>query len=210
MGEDLVTAAHAVAPTITAAADRIEADRGLPPEVVDPLLDDGLFTMLLPRSYGGAELDLPTYVRAIEELARADGSVAWCVGQANGLLNYIAYLDPTTARSLFVGQRTVLANGPGEGNRPGRAVAVDGGYLVSGRWMFASGIGHGSWLLAVCHLFASDGSSCVDDGGKPAQRLMLLPKSAAIATCDCGGTVTTVGRSRGSRPVHCRVVTRFV
>jgi indole-3-acetate monooxygenase len=179
-GEDLVQASRALAPQIQAAADEIEARRQLPAEIVDALYAAGLFTMLLPRSLGGAELDLPTFVRAIEQLARADGSVAWCVGQANGLCNYMAYADPATARSLFGHDgRTILANGPGEGNRPGCAVECDGGYRVTGRWMFASGIGHANWLLAVCQLHASDGSPKTDEDDRPAQRLLLLPKSSA-------------------------------
>jgi alkylation response protein AidB-like acyl-CoA dehydrogenase len=125
-----------------------------------------MFRLVLARSLGGAELDLPTYVRVVEQLARADASVAWCVGQANGLCNYLAYAEPSVARKVFEGGRTILANGPGEGNRPGRAVRVAGGYRISGTWMFASGIPHATWLLAVC---------TIDDG----QRLMLIPKSAA-------------------------------
>jgi alkylation response protein AidB-like acyl-CoA dehydrogenase len=122
----------------------------------------------LPRSLGGAELDLPTYVRAIEELAKADGSVAWCVGQANGLLRHAAYLEPSVGQEVFADAGTILANGPGEGNRPGTAVCLADGYRVSGRWNFASGIGHANWLVAVCAL-----------ENTREQRYMLFPKSSA-------------------------------
>ncbi len=175
----MVDAARALGPYIEAVSEQIERDRMLPPDLVDALIDAGLFTMLLPASLGGAELDLPTFSRAVEEVARADGSVAWCIGQANGLAAYMAYVDPAVARAVFLEKRTILANGPGEGNRPGRAVSVDGGYLVTGKWLFASGIGHATWLLAVCHLFDRSGTQVVDPGGKPAQRLMLLPRSSA-------------------------------
>jgi alkylation response protein AidB-like acyl-CoA dehydrogenase len=178
-GEALVDAARALGPAIEDAAERIERDRLLPRDLVDALFDAGLFTMLLPASLGGAELDLPTFARAVEELARADGSVAWCIGQANGLAAYMAYLDPAVAHDVFRQQRTILANGPGEGNRPGRADEVDGGYQVTGKWLFASGIGHATWLLAVCHLFDRTGTRVEDAGGKAAQRLMLIPKSSA-------------------------------
>jgi indole-3-acetate monooxygenase len=180
-GDALVAAARVQGPLIEAAAEGIERERRLPSQVVDALLDAGLFTMLLPASLGGAELDIPTFARAVEELARADASVAWCVGQANGLAAYMAYLDPAVAREVFAPERrTILANGPGEGNQPGRAVKTDGGYRVSGRWMFASGIGHATWLLAVCHIYATDGDTpTLDAHGKPAQWLMLIPKQSA-------------------------------
>jgi indole-3-acetate monooxygenase len=174
-----VAAARALAPSIEAAADRIEQERRLPQELADELFDAGMFSMLLPASLGGLETDLLSFARGVEELARADGSVAWCVGQANGLAAYMAYLEPTTGRELFRDRRTILANGPGEGNRPGRAVEVAGGYRIDGRWMFASGIGHATWLIAVCHIFDVHGQPRCDPDGRHAQRLMLIPKSSA-------------------------------
>ena len=179
-GEALVSAARALAPRIVAAADEIEHKRLLPRDLVDALYDCGLFTMLLPASLGGAEIDVPSFARAVEEVARADASVAWCIGQANGLSAYMAYIDPAAAHAVFKGtSRAILANGPGEGNQPGRAVATSGGYRVSGKWMFASGIGHATWLLAVCHLFNHDASPMLEADGKQSQRLMLLPKTSA-------------------------------
>jgi indole-3-acetate monooxygenase len=174
-----VAAARALRPAIEAAAERVERERGLPPELVQALVDAGLFSMLLPAELGGAELDLPTFARSVEELARADASVAWCVGQANGLAAYMAYLDPSVARDAFGRAPPLLANGPGEGNRPGRAVETEAGYQVTGRWMFASGIGHATWLLAICHLYAADGTQRDDADDTPAQRLMLVPKASA-------------------------------
>ena len=181
-GEALVDAARALQPRIVALADQIERERGLPAELVDALYAAGLFTMLLPASLGGSELDLPTFTMAVEALAQADGSVGWCVGQANGLAAYMAYLDRRSTRDVFDGQRVILANGPGEGNTPGRAVKVAGGYRVSGRWMFASGIGHATWLLGICHAYAAPDADPEPDSeidGRPGQRLMLFPKSSA-------------------------------
>jgi alkylation response protein AidB-like acyl-CoA dehydrogenase len=88
------------------------------------------------------------------------------------------------------GRRGILANGPGERNRPGTATQVEGGYQVSGRWNFASGIRHASWVLAICRLHAPDGEPIVHagdpaeytpgaeglfSGQRPAERLMLVP-----------------------------------
>lgn len=164
-----------------AVADEIERERALPLALVEALYDAGLFTMLLPQSLGGSELDLPSFSHVVEALAQADGSVAWCIGQANGLAAYMAYLNRETAHQVFSkGSRVILANGPGEGNRPGRAVRVEGGYLVTGRWMFASGIGHATWLLGVCYVYSQrDGEPESEIDGRPGQRLMLFPKSSA-------------------------------
>jgi alkylation response protein AidB-like acyl-CoA dehydrogenase len=166
---DFVAAARALAPEIEARADQIEHDRAIPRELVDALIDAGMFRLMLPRSLGGVELELPTYVKVVEELARADASVAWCVGQANGLCNYIAYADPAAARVAFAGGRTILANGPGEANRPGRAQPVQDGFRITGKWMFASGFPHATWLLAICEVETASNEA--------EQRLMLVPKS---------------------------------
>jgi alkylation response protein AidB-like acyl-CoA dehydrogenase len=163
----LVGAARALGPRIATLADATERDRRLPGELVEALIETGLFTMLVPASLGGAELDLPTYVRAVEELARADASVAWCVGQASGLSALAAFLEPSVARAIFAGPSPpILANGPGEGNKPGCAVRVDGGYRISGRWNFASGCRHAGWLQAICQ---------IQDAPEPNLRYMVFP-----------------------------------
>jgi alkylation response protein AidB-like acyl-CoA dehydrogenase len=178
-GAAFVAAAEDLAPRIQAAADSIEDERGLPADLVDALYDAGLFTLLLPRALGGHQVDLLTFVRCVEAIARADASAGWCIGQANGLAAYMAHLDPRAAADVFGGRRTILANGPGEGNQPGRAVEDRGGYRVTGRWMFASGIRHATWLLAICALTSPDGTPRTDPDGSPSLRLLLLPKSAA-------------------------------
>lgn len=178
-GAVLLEAAHELAPRILAAADEIEAQRRLPAPLVDALYAAGLFSMLVPASLGGAELDLPSYARVIEALARADGSVAWCVGQASGLSAYAAYLDRSAAADVFgAGRRVIFANGPGQGNTPGRAVCTPDGYRLSGRWNFASGVRHATWLLAICNLYTPDGEMLLD-GTEPAERLLLLPVARA-------------------------------
>src|ERR1700731_3758318 len=81
---DYLERARELAPTIAAAADEIERIRQLPEAIVEALIERGIFRMLLPRSLGGAELDPLTYVRVLEEIAKADPSTAWCLGQNSG------------------------------------------------------------------------------------------------------------------------------
>src|SRR5688572_3423314 len=117
-GEALVAAACRLRPSIEAAADEIERERRLPERLVAALYDARLFHALVPASLGGLELHLLAFVRAVEELARADGSVAWCVGQAAGLGgSYLTYFDPRAAREVYLEseRRAIMANGPGEG-----------------------------------------------------------------------------------------------
>ena len=80
---DCVANARALAPKIAAAAPHIEANRELPADLVDALHEARLFRMLVPRSYGGEEISPVDYMHAIEEIAKADASTAWCVAQTS-------------------------------------------------------------------------------------------------------------------------------
>src|SRR6266540_6807705 len=113
---DCVARVRALAPLIAAHADRIEREREIVPEVLSALHDARLFRMLLPRSVGGLEVEPATFMQAIEELAKADGSTAWCVAQASGCSVTAAYVAPEMAREIFGDARAVMASGPSGAN----------------------------------------------------------------------------------------------
>ena len=176
-GEPYVERARALAPLIEDAADEIEATRRLTPAVLDALHGAGFFRLLLPRGLGGAEVDPCTFVRVIEQVAAADASTAWCLCQGSGCSMVAAYLEPGVARRVFGDDpRAVLAWGPGP---DARAVAVDGGYRVSGTWSFASGCRHATWLGGHCPIVESDGTPRRPRPDGPAARTMLIPAASA-------------------------------
>ena len=111
-GSEILERARALRPTIAAFADRVEAERRLPRPLSDALHEAGLFRMLLPRSLGGAELDPVTFVQVMEEVAQADASTAWVLGQTAGCSMVAAYLRPAVATAIFGPPRGVLAWGP--------------------------------------------------------------------------------------------------
>ena len=98
-GLDLVERARALAPLIAREADEIERTRRLTPAVTQALIENGLYRALLPQSLGGAEAPLETFMQMQEEIAKADASTAWCLGQCSVCAMTAAYLDPD------VGQR---------------------------------------------------------------------------------------------------------
>jgi alkylation response protein AidB-like acyl-CoA dehydrogenase len=175
--EDYVERARSLAPEIEASAEEIDRERRLPPRLLARLIDAGLFRMLLPRSLHGAELDPITFARVIEEIAKADASTAWCLCQASGCSMVAAYLPPDAAWEIFGSDpRAILAWGPGP---DARAVAVDGGYLVTGNWSFASGCRHATWLGGHCAIHERDGAPRRRGDGAPEQRTMLFPAADA-------------------------------
>ena len=144
--------------------------------MLEALHKAGIFRLLLPRTLDGAEADPVTFVRVIEEIARHDASAAWCLCQAAGCSMTAAYLDPAQARTMFGDREAVLAWGP---SLDARAVAVQGGYRITGTWSFASGCRHATWLGGYCAIREPDGSPRRRADGTPDGRTMLFPAAAA-------------------------------
>ena len=152
--DDYLARAESIASIIADGAAEGERERQLTGAVMDALHGAGLFRLLLPASYGGGEVDPPTYARIIEAVAKADASAAWCLGQANGCTITAAYVEPAVAEEIWGNDpRAVLAWGPGKGE-----LRADGdGYRLTGSWSFASGCHHATWLGAVSVVKDADG-----------------------------------------------------
>lgn len=179
---DPISRARHLAPQIAAAAPRIEAASGLPPDLLDALHEAAIFRTLLPRRYGGDEIDPATFVEVMEILAASDASTAWCIGQASGCSMAAAYLKPEIAQQIWgEDPRAALAWGAGPA---GVARVVEGGYRVTGRWGFASGGRHATWLGGHSRVQERDGAMRIDAEGKPLERTMLFPKHEAVMTED--------------------------
>jgi alkylation response protein AidB-like acyl-CoA dehydrogenase len=173
---DYVARARVLTPLIGEAAPRIEAERALADEVVEALHAAGLFGMMMPRWLGGGEAPPSVYVDVIETIARADASTAWCLSQMNVCAISAAYLERDPARDIFAPHGAALAWGS---TTDAKAVAVPGGYRVSGSWEFGSGCHHATWLGGHVPVVEPDGAPRVGADGQPVERTMLFPKSAA-------------------------------
>lgn len=166
----------AVASAIEAAAPETERAGRLPKDLMAKLHEAGLFRMLLPRDFGGAELPLSAFFRVVEALARHDGSTAWCVGQNNGCTTLAAYLDPKVVDAIWgTDPRGLLAWGPGKCV----ATVVDGGYSVNARCAYVSGGRHATWFGAHCQVIERDGSVRKRADGVPELRTVLFPARVA-------------------------------
>src|SRR6266446_10057788 len=178
-GYEIIQLTRELGREIEAAADEIERRRELPEAIVAVLIERGLFHLLLPRTLGGAELRPAVYVEVIEEIAKHDGSTAWCLGQACGCTMTSALLEPEVAREIFGGKRGIVAWGP---PGPAEARTVPGGYRLSGTWSFASGSHHASWLGAHVAILSEDGTPRLQPDGGLVIRTLLFPKASAKFT----------------------------
>jgi alkylation response protein AidB-like acyl-CoA dehydrogenase len=156
------------------AGERSEQLRTLPADTVETLRDMGVFWLKTPAELGGSPLNPMDFCDVIEELAYADSSTAWtamigagCGGLAGG------WLPEAGVRRVFAPELPlpVIA---GQLQPRGTGRPVPGGYAVTGRWSFASGIVHASWLIGAFR--TEDGTAADDD-----QRIVVfvLPKDQA-------------------------------
>src|SRR3984957_9198716 len=174
-GFGLVERARALQPLLAREADEIERTRRLTPPVVSGLIENGLYRVLLPQSVGGAEAPLEVFMDMLEQVAMADASTAWCLGQCSVCAMTAAYLDPETAQEVFGPANGILAWGA----IAGEVQVVPDGYRAHGRWNFASGSRQASWLGAHVGVVETDGTKRLKADGTPEIRTIVFPLTSA-------------------------------
>jgi alkylation response protein AidB-like acyl-CoA dehydrogenase len=163
-----------LAPLIEEHAPIAERERRLPLPVVKAMTEAGLFRLYVPRSLGGSELEPLEFARILEEVARLDGSTAWCsfIGNVNTL--FTSPMVPEAIEKIFLDQPHAVT---GSAFFPfGRAVRVDGGYRVTGRWQYASGCQHCSWYFVLCQDYEGDTPQFTSSGA-PQTRACFFPQA---------------------------------
>jgi alkylation response protein AidB-like acyl-CoA dehydrogenase len=174
-GITLVERARALQPLIADEADEIERSRRLTPNVTAALIENELYRALLPRTYGGHEVPLEIFMQMQEEIAKADASTAWCLGQCAVCAMTAAYLEPDAANEIFNMPPGILAWGAINHE----VKVVPGGYLANARWEFASGSRQASWLGSHVRVIEPDGTPRRKKDGSPEIRTILFPITSA-------------------------------
>ena len=171
---------RALLPMIAGAAEQIDRDRRIPASVMAALHNARLFRILLPRTFGGEEVDPLTFLDVVETIAGAEASTAWNLCQNTVCSTVAAYLPPDTAREMWADPAAILAWGPPAPET--RAIAVPGGYRVTGSWSFASGGRHATWLGGQTAIEEPGGGLRKRENGTVEQRTLFFPASEARFT----------------------------
>ena len=164
----------ALAPMLTRLAPEIERARRLPVELISALRSTRIYGMLVPRRYGGLELDAPSAFRAVTALARLDGSVGWnaMIGSVGSLMPFLMIRN--SCEEIFSdGEDHIIA---ASGSQPvGQAERVSGGWRVTGSWPFVSGCQNAEWIGGTCVMM--EGGVPIDASAAPGPmiRTCLLP-----------------------------------
>ena len=154
----MIEAATALLPTLRERAEATENARRLSPETAQAFADAGFFRMLVPSGLGGGEVHPRVFVDVLEILGSGCGASGWIAmtGSTTGLL--AAYLpdgepfrDPSGIYAGVFAPR-------------GKATPVEGGYRVSGRWPFTSGVDNATIRLGGALVFEGDAPRLLPSG----------------------------------------------
>lgn len=162
--EQLLERAREMVEVVAQRAEEAEGMRRLHDETVKELCDAGFVGVLAPAATGGLEMDYATLVGVGRILGRGCASTGWLV-VFYGLHNWIAALLPEEGQRELLADRGYMLS-PGTFSPGGVGDVVDGGYRVSGRWPWGTGVMHSDWVMV---------SALVTRDGRPAPRMMVLP-----------------------------------
>ena len=172
----VVAAAAALVPLIEASRESIVEQRRLPEALVEGMCAAGHFQLSLPAGMGGPELHPRIAFHAVEILARAEGAVGWCASISSSISLFAGgWLPRDVGREIF--GNPADARTAGSVRAEGTARIVPGGYEVSGRWDFASGINHARWMFCTCVVEGDDGVKR-HRSGNPVTRSLMIPREA--------------------------------
>ncbi|HEY2541255.1 MAG TPA: acyl-CoA dehydrogenase family protein [Stellaceae bacterium] len=142
--EQLIARARALVPEIRARAEETERNRRISSEIIAKVREAELLRTTRPREFGGFEFDPTVALEIALTISAACASTGWAVNGAlsNGIS--FGHYPSETQRELW-----------GNGADPfscacfaptGTAIPAAGGYRLSGKWSFASGVDHASWI----------------------------------------------------------------
>ena len=144
--DELVERARGLIPILSERAEQTQDLRRIPPETKQALERAGVARLLQPSRYGGCEGHLFGAVEILTHVGSACGSTAWCLAQYIGH-NFMLSQWPVEAQdeiwgvkpeSLLAGILIPLC---------GKASKVEGGYRLTGRWPFVSGVDGCDWCI---------------------------------------------------------------
>ncbi len=154
-GAALVERVRALVPALRERGRGAEEQGRIPDQTIDELAEAGVFRAVVPRRYGGHEVDFRDIANIVRELARGCASTAW----AMGLLMFdgfqIAHFPARFQDEAWGPDGSALV--AGQVMPSGSAKPVDGGFALNGRWGYATGVLHGQWMLLSCAVEGGDG-----------------------------------------------------
>jgi alkylation response protein AidB-like acyl-CoA dehydrogenase len=164
---DAVDCARELAPRLRERVPEAESLRRLPDATIDDLIDSGLVSVLVPRRFGGSELNYDTVLEVTAILGAACPSTGWVYALWTAHMWMIAQFPEHIQAEVFADRRALVSSVV---STVGKIEAVEGGYRWSGRGFFSSGVDHCTWLTPAME--------STDRDGVVERRWFMIPRSA--------------------------------
>jgi alkylation response protein AidB-like acyl-CoA dehydrogenase len=168
---DVVGRATELVPLIRKHAGEGQEERRLSPIVTDAMEEAGLFRLMIPRRFGGLEVNVRTFIEVLAELGRGDGSTAWTAALLNTCTWFATTYSERAQQEIWGANPDAKVAGiffPGIAERvPGEGTRVEGGYRLSGRYDYASGSFISDWATLGMAITLEDGSEALALGLVP-------------------------------------------
>jgi 3-hydroxy-9,10-secoandrosta-1,3,5(10)-triene-9,17-dione monooxygenase len=176
--DQLIARAQALIPLIREQQDDAEARGYYGEDLHRRFVEAGFSRCMQPRRFGGYEFDLTTFLKVMVAIATGDPGTGWCLQLGSSHAWIVASLFPEDVQATVFGPdgdfRCPHPAGP-----TSQAVEVDGGYRVTGRLPYASGIPYATWALG--------GSLVQPPGAEPYAIAFLIPRGHLTMLDDWGG-----------------------
>jgi len=162
---DFVARAKTLRALIESEAAKAENSNTLSLKVVEAMREQELFWLLVPKSLGGTEGSVITFIKMLEEIARSDGSSGWSL-MANSAATVVAshFCSDAHVARMFGGKRMPIM--AATYMPTGKAVLNRDTYRGGGRYSFGSGIAHADWVAGAL-VVHENGSPQKQADGKP-------------------------------------------
>ncbi len=167
-GHEVIEGVRELLPMLRDRAQEAEDSRAVPADSMKALEGTGFFRLLQPAAFGGLEADPVAFYTAVRLIASACGSTGWVSSVLGVHPWHLGLFTPQAQQEVWgTDQSTRISSSYAP---TGKAVGVEGGHQVSGRWSFSSGCDHASWVLL--------GQIVTDADNRPTDfRTFLLPRA---------------------------------
>ena len=195
--ETMVERARALIPLLRAQQDEADARGCYSDEVHEAFKAAGFYRMLQPRMFGGYEFDFPSFIRVVMEISRGQPGAGWCFTLTSSHAMVVAsHFPEEVQRELFGPEGDFRA--PHRAPPSGQWVRADGGWIVSGRWSYSSGIPVATHFI---------GGGLIREEGKPPRTVnFIVPRDQITILPDWGDGASLGMDASGSNTVELKDV----
>lgn len=152
----------------------ISEEKGvLTPALLNIIYRKKWFKLFIPKQHGGLALSLPDALKMEEQLAYIDGSLGWTVTLCAGANFFAGFMEKEKVGKLFHAKNVCLG---GSGAATGVAIQTNNGYIVTGRWKYATGAAHLTHFTANC-VIEKEGKTVLQEDGTALIRSFYFKKS---------------------------------